>query len=132
MKILLDTHIWLWLVLQPHKLGMRLRREIESPRNDLFLSPVSIWEAQRATARSHRIKLDQPFHLWLEQTMQAAPIQEAPFTFAVAIEAATLVLPKPDPGDLFLAATAIVQGLTLATADEQLIRCRAVKTLANV
>ena len=64
--------------------------------------------------------------------MTNCPIQEAPLTFAIAAEAATLVLPQPDPGDLFLAATAIVQGLTLATADEQLIRCRAVKTLANV
>lgn len=132
MRILLDTHIWLWLVLQPHKIGRRLLREIESPRNELYLSPVSIWEAQCATARGRRIKLGQPFHQWLERTMQAAPIKEAPFTFAVAAEAATLVLPQPDPGDLFLAATAIVQGLTLATADEQLIRCRAVKTLANL
>lgn len=106
-------------------------REIERPHNELYLSPISIWEAQCATANSRRLKLDRPFHQWLEQSMQGAEIQEAPFTFAVAAEAANLVLPQPDPGDLFLAATAIVHGLTLATADEQLIRCRAVKTLAN-
>lgn len=131
MKILLDTHIWLWLVLQPHKIGRRLMREIEHSRNELYLSPISIWEAQCATARGRRIILDRPFHQWLEKSMQTAEIQEAPFTFAVAAEAATLVLPQPDPGDLFIAATAIVHGLTLATADQQLIRCRAVKTLAN-
>ena len=132
MKLLLDTHIWLWSLGEPRKLGMKLRRMLESRQHELYLSPISIWEAQCLAVKGRAVGIDRPFHQWLEAAMTNSPIQEAPLTFAVAAEAATLVLPQPDPGDLFLAATAIVQGLTLATADEQLIRCRAVKTLANI
>lgn len=130
MKILLDTHIWIWAFMRPEKVSRRLRRELDSPRNELFLSPVSVWEAHRAL-RAKRFGLKVPFQTWLAEAMAARPMTAAPFTFDVAAEAAALVMPQPDPGDLFIAATAIVHGLTLATADEQLLACRAVKTIPN-
>jgi predicted nucleic acid-binding protein len=49
----------------------------------------------------------------------------------VATEASRIVLPQPDPGDLFIAATAAVFDLTLITADEQLLACPWFKTLSN-
>ena len=45
MKILLDTHIWLWYSLVNPKLNQTLKSAIENPDNELWLSPVSIWEA---------------------------------------------------------------------------------------
>jgi len=45
MKILLDTHIWLWYSLGNPKLNQTLKSAIENPDNELWLSPVSIWEA---------------------------------------------------------------------------------------
>ena len=130
-EILLDTHIWVWLTLKPQKIGRRLMRQIENGSNELYLSPISIWEAKCLSTRSKGIRFDRPFHQWLERAMKTAPLMKAPLDFAVAAEAAVLVLPQPDPGDLFIAATAIVHGLTLATADEQLLACRAVKTIPN-
>jgi hypothetical protein len=56
---------------------------------------------------------------------------EAPFNFAVATEAALIQLPQSDLGDLFLAATSSVFGLTLVTADLQLLQCAWLKTLPN-
>ena len=59
----------------------------------------------------------------------AAP--EAPFTFAVAVEASRIELPQPDAGDVFPAATALVFDLTLLTGDAQLLGCSWLKTLPN-
>ena len=130
MKLLLDTHIWLWMTLEPHKIARAVRRGIERQQNEIFLSPISIWEAGQSHRRQ-RLRIRQEFHLWLEQPLIRMPVQEAPLNFAVATEASRIHLPQPDPGDLFLAATASVFGMTLVTADPQLLQCRWLKTLAN-
>jgi PIN domain nuclease of toxin-antitoxin system len=116
--------------MEPHKVGRAARREIERPTNEVYLSPVSIWEAHQMYRRK-RLRIGPDFQLWLEQTLSRARLQEAPFTFAVAMEASRIQLPQPDPGDLFLAATASAFGLTLVTADPQLLQCGWLKTLAN-
>ena len=130
MRILLDTHIWVWAASRPEKLGKKVRRELELERNEIFLSPVSIWEANLLWRRK-RFGLKQEFGAWLEMAMSLVPAQEAPLNFVVAAEAGRIQLPQPDMGDLFLAATAFVFDLTLATADEQLLSCKWLKVLSN-
>ena len=44
MKLLLDTHIWLWSVLEPHRLSRRVAKALQDSSNELWLSPISIWE----------------------------------------------------------------------------------------
>jgi PIN domain nuclease of toxin-antitoxin system len=44
MKLLLDTHIWLWSQGASAKLAPRVTRELENPANELWLSPISLWE----------------------------------------------------------------------------------------
>jgi len=58
-------------------------------------------------------------------------VREAPFSFAVAAEAAGIELPQSDLGDVFLAATASVYDLVLVTSDLQLLGCSWLKTLSN-
>ncbi len=130
MKLLLDTHIWIWALHRPEKLSPAVRRQIENPKNELYLSPVSIWEAHHL-ARRGKLRLKQTFPEWLDQVLAKAPIREAPFNFAVAAEASRIQLPQGDLGDLFLAATALVFDLTLVTADSQLIACSWLRTLAS-
>jgi PIN domain nuclease of toxin-antitoxin system len=129
MKLLLDTHIWIWSISQPEKLGRAVRRELQNPKNEIYVSPVSIWEAGHLVRRG-RLKTKLRLSVCLERTL-AGPFQEAPFNFAVAAEAAGLELPQSDPGDIFLAATASHFGLTLVTADEQLLACEWLPTIAN-
>ena len=130
MKLLLDTHIWIWALNQPEKLSAKVRRALQRPGNELYLSPVSVWEAHHLERRG-RIRLRQPFDVWVRQALAGAPVREAPFTFAVALMAVRIELPQPDPGDVFLAATAIALGLTLVTGDEQLIECPGLSVFAN-
>lgn len=52
MKLLLDTHIWLWAVAEPERLGPRLLDRLRDGATELWLSPISVWEALLlATAR---------------------------------------------------------------------------------
>ena len=46
MKILLDTHIFIWMATEPERLSPRLIESIVNRQNTLFLSLVSIWEIQ--------------------------------------------------------------------------------------
>jgi len=128
LKLLLDTHIWLWSLGEPSRLGRHIRHELKDGNNDLWLSPVSTWEALLLNAKG-RIRLHGNLGEWLERA--TAHFQEAPLTHEIVLAAQQLPLPHPDPADRFLAATAQVLGLTLVTADERLLGLGEIKTLAN-
>ncbi|MBZ5726520.1 MAG: type II toxin-antitoxin system VapC family toxin [Acidobacteriia bacterium] len=130
MKLLLDTHIWVWAIQRPDKLGRGVRRELRRAGNELYLSPVSIWEAHHMVRR-RRFNLNRPFSQWVREALAQAALREAPFTFAVGEAAAQLEFPQSDVGDIFLAATAVTFGLTLVTADAQLLACSWLRTLPN-
>ena len=130
MKLLLDTHIWIWALHSPEQLDRKVRRELQRASNELYLSPVSIWEAHHLVRRK-RLRVRQGFTQWLDDVMAQVPIREAPFTFAVAREASGIELPQSDLGDVFLAATALAFDLTLVTNDSQLLACSWLKTLPN-
>jgi PIN domain nuclease of toxin-antitoxin system len=129
-KLLLDTHVWIWSLLFPKKLGPRVARELASLRNELWLSPVSVWEAL-LLAGSGRVRFRQEPSLFLERALVEQGYREAPLTHEVAFESGRLSLATEDPADRFLAATAKVYRLTLVTADERLLACREIRTLEN-
>jgi PIN domain nuclease of toxin-antitoxin system len=81
--------------------------------------------------RCGRLDIKRSFSSWVDSTLAQLAILEAPFNIAVAKEVARIQLPQPDLGDIFLAATASALGLTLVTADSQLLNCTWLKTLAN-
>lgn len=128
MKLLLDTHIWLWSLQDPTRLGKRVLHELKSPENELWLSPISTWEALTLNAKK-RIQLPADLAQWVAQA--TAPLREAPLTHEIALAARLLALPHNDPADRFLAATARVLRLTLVTADANLLGLGEISTLAN-
>ena len=128
MKLLLDTHIWLWSLGEPARLARRVRNELKNRDNELWLSPVSSWEVLLLNARG-RIRLHGDLAEWLQRA--TAHMREAPLTYEIVLAAHQLQLPHPDPADRFLAATAQVLGLTLVTADERLLGLGEIATLAN-
>lgn len=130
MKLLLDTHIWLWSLLAPSNLTRSVATALESAANEIWLSPVSTWEALLLVERG-RVLVDGDPLRWIEDMMSATPRREAPLTHAVAVESRRVVLPHQDPADRFLAATAAVYDLTLVTADVRLLQARGISTLPN-
>lgn len=120
MKLLLDTHIWLWSFRDKARLPRRVARELASPRNELWLSPMSIWETALLLERGRLTVKGDPLR-WLDQLLAAAVFREASFTRDVATRAAEVQLPHRDPVDRLLVATALVHDLTLVTADQRLL-----------
>jgi PIN domain nuclease of toxin-antitoxin system len=130
MKLLLDTHIWLWSVLEPKRLARRVAKEIEDSNNELWLSPISIWELIVLWQKG-RIVLEEDIERWVPQAMRSLPLREAFVTYEVARETGRLQLTHRDPADGFLLATAKVFELTLVTADAHLLNVPEVSVLAN-
>lgn len=108
----------------------RVTRELTNPANELWLSPVSIWEFY-LLHRKGRLKIPEGFSTWITRALTATTFKEAPVTFEVAEALATVKVPHADPADRFLVASAKVFDLTLVTADEKLISTPGVKVLAN-
>jgi PIN domain nuclease of toxin-antitoxin system len=130
MKLLLDTHIWIWSVSAPQRLTRRVARALDSAQNQLWLSPVSVWETL-LLHRKGRLKIPEGFSTWVTRAMTTMPLSEAPLTFEVAEALSTINLPHSDPADLFLAASAKVFGLTLVTSDRNLVRTPEISVLEN-
>jgi len=128
LNLLLDTHIWLWSLRDSKRLGRRVRHELNNPANELWLSPISTWEALMLNAKG-RIRLTGDLTNWVQRA--TAPMHEAPLTHEIALAAQQLVWVRRDPADRFLAATAMILDLTLVTADKDLLGLGEIATLAN-
>ena len=127
MNLLLDTHIWIWSKGNPARLSKRVETELSNTANELWLSPVSVWEALTLMQKG-RISMADPFE-WVERA--AEQMREAPLTREIVTVGLALPLPQADPADRFLAATAKVLKLTLVTADRRLLGLGEISSLAN-
>jgi PIN domain nuclease of toxin-antitoxin system len=130
MKLLLDTHIWIWSVGDPQRLSRRVAKALEDVQNQLWLSPVSIWEAL-LLHRKGRLKVPEGFSTWVTRALTTMPLTEAPLNFEVAAALTAVNLPHSDPADHFLAASAKAFGLTLITSDRNLIRTKEISVMKN-
>jgi PIN domain nuclease of toxin-antitoxin system len=130
MNLLLDTHIWIWNDTAPEKLTSGIIRELANPENQLWLSPVSIWEVT-VLLEKRRINLKQDFRSWADESVRDLQLQEAAITWEVAHESRYALLSHRDPADRFLVATAKVYDLTLVTADDLLMNVPGLSVLAN-
>jgi len=128
LKLILDTHIWIWSLEDAKRLGSRVQRELRDPGNELWLSPISTWEALVLNAKG-RLRLRGDLDQWVAEA--TAKFREAPLTHDIVVEAQQLSLTNPDPADRFIAATAKLLHLTLVTADTKLLGLGEISTLAN-
>jgi PIN domain nuclease of toxin-antitoxin system len=127
LKLLLDTHIWLWSLSEPRRLGRRVLGQLKDQDNELWLSPISTYEALTLYHKG-RFEIDGNLEEWLARA--TAGTREAPLTHEIALVARQLPLHQ-DPADRILAATAEVLDLTLVTADARLLGLGTIRTMAN-
>ncbi len=130
MKLLLDTHIWIWSDAEAHKLSSEVARELASPENERYLSAVSVWEAILLLEKK-RIRPIGDFGEWFEKSKLELGLIEVPLSWEIAHGLRYTILGYRDPADRFLVATAKVFELTLVTADERLAQVPGLKVLAN-
>jgi PIN domain nuclease of toxin-antitoxin system len=130
MRLLLDTHIWIWSDVEAHRLSSEVTRELASPENERYLSAVSVWEAILLLEKK-RTRLNGDFGDWFKKSKLELGLIEVPLSWEIAHEIRYTILGYRDPGDRFLVATAKVYDLTLVTADERLMQIPGLKVLAN-
>lgn len=128
MKLLLDTHIMLWAMLEPERLNRRVNAELRNQENEIWLSPISVWETM-ILAEKGRVVLKPDAATWLRTVLSRVDLREARVNHEVALKSRDVRLKHQDPADRFLAATAMVYQLTLVTADRQLFGCRDISVL---
>ncbi len=131
MKLLLDTHVWLWSLLEPDRISGRARSALAAPENTLALSPVSVWEVL-VLAEKGRVLLNPDPWSWIRTALTVRPVHEVPLTFEVAFGSRSIRLDHGDPADRFIAATAMVHDLTLVTADASLLECPDIRAMPGV
>ena len=121
MKLLLDTHVWIWSQESPESLGTTAHRTIADDENALFVSPVSSLEIARLAAGG-RLTLAGRLETWVAEALHALLADTVPLTHETAIIAYNLPGEfHRDPADRMLVATAMVHDLTLVSADERIL-----------
>ncbi len=128
MKVLLDTHVWLWYSLADDRLSQTHRNIIEDENTELFLSPISIWETHLLIEKN-RLPVNEAPGVWIQKALRALPVREAGISFAIALRSRSLTVEHQDPADRFIAATAIEMKASLLTADARLLACGAIRCL---
>jgi PIN domain nuclease of toxin-antitoxin system len=131
LRLLLDTHIILWSAAEPHHLTQNIKKALENVSNELWFSPISVWEIV-ILAEKRRISLGSDIVKAGRDIFHKIPFKEAPFNQEVVIQSRIVKLPHQDPADRFLAATAVVYDLTLVTADARIINAEAVPVLPAI
>jgi PIN domain nuclease of toxin-antitoxin system len=128
--ILVDTHVVAWLALDQHKISRRARTAIDGARKNaegLAISGITLLELATLQNKG-RIRLDISLESFLEEVESrfvVLPISARACARAMALPA---TYPK-DPADRIIGATALVEGLSLLTADREIQRSKAVPTI---
>lgn len=116
MKLLLDTHVFLWWVGDDARLSRPARDAISSPENQIFLSVASAWE-MAVKEQLGRLKVESELDRFLTEQLQRNAMTVLPIGLAHALRLRTLPLHHRDPFDRMLVAQAQVEDLALVTAD---------------
>jgi len=129
LRLLLDTHAWLWRLLGPERLSEAAEQAISSPGSELFLSPISTWEAL-ILARKGRLSLSPSPAEWVLDALRRSSPTAVPLTHGIAVRSEGLEgFRSEDPADRFLVATALEHGLTVVSADQAMHAFEPVATL---
>jgi PIN domain nuclease of toxin-antitoxin system len=120
-RLLIDTHVLLWIATGSRKLSGHARAVIADPTSEIWISAASVWEIANKAALG-RLRLSVGIAQWLPARMQENALSPLPITQEHAIVAAELPRHHQDPFDLMLIAQALVEDLAILTADTQFDR----------
>ncbi len=116
MRLLLDTHTFLWFILDRAELSRRAASLMEDPANVLLLSTAALWEIA-IKASLGKLALAQPFGVLIPQQLHINDIQVLPITLEHLVVVSTLPFHHRDPFDRLMAAQAMVEGVPLLSRD---------------
>ena len=118
MRLLLDTHVFLWMQTDPKRLGAA-EHIIEDDRNELLLSPASSWEISIKWVLG-KLPLPEPPERYVPNRMRVSGVNSLAITHQHALRVGALPNHHNDPFDRLLISQSLVEGIALVTADEAL------------
>jgi PIN domain nuclease of toxin-antitoxin system len=128
--ILVDTHVVLWLALEPDRISKKAAAAIERTRlsgeglaiSDMTLLEIALGDSKR------RIQLNASLETFLTEVESRFVV--LPITARVCVSAMALPTGYPkDPADRVIGATALVEGIVLVTADAEIRKSKALRTI---
>jgi len=121
-RLLLDTHIWLWLQTTPTRIADDVLDDLRDPATQLLLSAASSWEISIKYALG-KLDLPQPPTSYVPERLRTSRVDALPITVQHTLVAGELPAHHNDPFDRLLIAQAISESLTLVTVDRAFEAC---------
>jgi PIN domain nuclease of toxin-antitoxin system len=119
MRRLLDAHSLIWALDDPSKLGAAARAELQDPANELLVGAGTMWELSIKCGLG-KLTLAVPFRQWMENAVANLGLAVLPITLDHVDKQAALPFHHRDPFDRLLAAQALVEGVSIVSADPML------------
>jgi PIN domain nuclease of toxin-antitoxin system len=120
MRLLLDTHIFIWWADQPEKLSPAALSALEDEANELLLSVASVWEMQ-IKIQLGKLKLSLPLKELVKNQQETNNLTVSPVALTHVLALDALPFHHKDPFDRLLIAQSVEEDLTLVTADSQFL-----------
>ena len=121
MRLLLDTHCWLWMVSQPERLSRSARAVLESSEHQLLLSAASSWEIAIKSALG-KLSLGRDATDFVPEMMERTGVRGLAVEHVHALAVTSLPHHHGDPFDRLLIAQSMLERLTIVTADRAFAR----------
>ncbi|MDF0552141.1 type II toxin-antitoxin system VapC family toxin [Kamptonema sp. UHCC 0994] len=128
MKLLLDTHIFLWFISGDNRLSVRFREAIRTPDNEVYLSVVSVWEAM-IKYQIGKLPLPETPEIYLPKQRERHLISSLPIDEESVAQLAKLPPLHRDPFDRLLMCQSLQHGLVMVTEDPAIIAYPLISTL---
>lgn len=116
MKLLLDTHVFLWLRSEPHKVSPRALSVYQERSNIVYLSIVSVWEMQ-IKHQIGKLELNMPLQEIIEEQCETNSLQILPLRLKHVFGLGNLPLHHKDPFDRLLLVQSQTDDLCLISSD---------------
>ena len=120
MKLLLDTHVFIWWHSEREKLSFQALKHCQNPKFELFLSIASLWEIQ-IKQQLGKLELQYPLREMVEMQKQTNQLKLLPIDFNHVLSLQTLPLHHKDPFDRLIIAQAFYENVTIISADQYFI-----------
>lgn len=121
MRLLLDTHVFLWYITNDARLSPDAANAVTEGANDVYLSVVSVWEIL-VKYQLRKLNLPAPVDEYLQRRQEQHGILSLALESAAASKLLELPTHHRDPFDRMLVCQAIHHDLTIVTSDQQIVR----------
>ncbi len=129
-SVVIDTHILIWDQLDPKRISKKARKALDlaEKNHKIILCEISLWEIS-ILMKKRRLVIDMSYLDFIDQVLQTKTYQLQGMNAEIAFLGTEIDIDTKDPADRIIAATSIVLGLPLISADQFMIKATDIKTI---